>query len=193
MGQMKYQPIKYKSMRQFVKEVILCNNIKQHNIIKNKKIIHGEIMALDVGTRYTGIAVSMRQCKFPRSIETLKHYNNQRLRDSKDKILHLIKTHNIKSLVVGWPINYDDIEPEGKQCRFVLNNILELCKTDKQFNEMPILLQDETNTTKDVLDSGIQSILGKNIKEKGIIDQMVAINLLNSVLIKVQDELYIPR
>ena len=150
-------------------------------------------MALDVGTRYTGIAVSMRQCKFPRSIETLKHYNNQRLRDSKDKILHLIKTHNIKSLVVGWPINYDDIEPEGKQCRFVLNNILELCKTDKQFNEMPILLQDETNTTKDVLDSGIQSILGKNIKEKGIIDQMVAINLLNSVLIKVQDELYIPR
>ena len=63
----------------------------------------------------------------------------------------------------------------------------------KQFNEMPILLQDETNTTKDVLDSGIQSILGKNIKEKGIIDQMVAINLLNSVLIKVQDELYIPR
>ena len=107
--------------------------------------------------------------------------------------MHLIKTHNIKSLVVGWPINYDDIEPEGKQCRFVLNNILELCKTDKQFNEMPILLQDETNTTKDVLDSGIQSILGKNIKEKGIIDQMVAINLLNSVLIKVQDELYIPR
>ena len=61
------------------------------------------------------------------------------------------------------------MEPEGKQCRYVLRSILQLCKTNVKFHKIPILLQDETNSTKDVIDSGIQSIFGRNVKEKELL------------------------
>jgi putative transcription antitermination factor YqgF len=182
-----YRPILYKSMNDFINQGIFCNKTSAKQCI-NK--ITGEIMALDVGTRYTGIAISMKHFKYPRSVDTLRHYNNQRLFHSKNKILNLMDTHNVNSIVVGWPLNYDDIEPEGKQCQFVLNSILELCETNVKFHDIPILLQDETSTTREVRESGIENIFGKsNIKEKGIIDQMVAINLLKCVLLNVQGKL----
>ena len=187
---MLYEPILHKSFRPFIRHVFLNAASTQGKTGLEAGSTLGEIMALDVGTRYTGVAVSMKNCTYPRSIDTIRHHGKKSLCDSTDKIVNLMEAHNVKSLVVGWPLDYEEMEPEGKQCRFVLRSILQLCKTNVKFHKIPILLQDETNSTKDVIDSGIQSIFGRNVKEKGVVDQMVAINLLNSVLVDVQEELH---
>ena len=185
-----YEPILHKSFRPFMRHLLLNAASMQGTTRLETRSTIGEIMALDVGTRYTGVAVSMKNCTYPRSVETIRHHGKKSLCDSTDKIVNLMEVHNVKSLVVGWPLDYEEIEPEGKQCQLVLRSILQLCKTNVKFHKLPILLQDETNSTKEVMDSGIQDIFGRNIKEKGVIDQMVAINLLNSVLEDVQEELH---
>eukprot|EP00944_MAST-04C_sp_MAST-4C-sp1_P015640 g15640.t1 len=192
---MLYEPILHRSFRPFIRHVFLNAASSQGTTGLEARSTLGEIMALDVGTRYTGVAVSMKNCTYPRSIDTIRHNGKNNLYESTDKIINLMEVHNVKSLVVGWPLDYEEMEPEGKQCQFVLRSILQLCKTNVKFHEIPILLQDETNSTKDVIDSGIQSIFGRNVKEKGVVDQMVAINLLNTVLVDVQEELqrdYLP-
>ena len=89
----------------------------------------------------------------------------------------------------------EDIEKYKTEAKSLISSandpkLADTTKSLKGFTDNP---EEGSLNEEDLRIKGDEKIKGKNIKEKGIIDQMVAINLLNSVLIKVQDELYIPR
>ncbi len=137
-----------------------------------------EILALDIGGRITGLAIS-RKRSIARPMGVLRHSKNTSLADSGEYLLDLVNTHGVNGLVVGWPL--EDFTYEGRQCRRIHHQIAGTFKKHPQLAQLPLLLRDESYTTKDVEETGIM-LLKRDFKKDGVIDELVAANMLQDVL-----------
>lgn len=136
--------------------------------------VEGRLMAIDVGTKRIGIAVSDRS----RMIASPKTIINRKsnIRDF-SQIKDLILENDIKAIIIGLPLNLDDSENEMSQFsrRFATN-------LDEYLEDVKICLHDERLTSFIAKDDLLQAITGKKNKKKTIIDQMAASIILQSAL-----------
>jgi RNase H-fold protein (predicted Holliday junction resolvase) len=138
-----------------------------------------ELLALDIGTSRTGVAISRGQ-KMARPMGIISHGKGQSVANSMLFLSELVLTHDVAGVVVGWPL--EDFHVEGKQCRYVMSQIRLLSEGKSAcFHRMPILLRDESFSTRNVEETGILMIQG-NAKRSGVVDELVAANLLQDVL-----------
>lgn len=102
--------------------------------------IQGPILALDVGSKRVGVAVSDPSLIAIRTLETLPRSNWKQLLRA---VVDLIRRLDAKSLVIGFPLNMDGSEgPAAQQMRQVAQ------KFGRSLS-LPIYLQDERLTSVD--------------------------------------------
>ncbi len=131
-------------------------------------------MAIDVGTKRIGIAVSDKSRMIASPKATINRKNN--INDF-GKIKDLILENDIKAIIIGLPLNMDESENEMSQFsrRFAKN-------LDEFLNDVKIYLHDERLTSFIAKDDLLTAIKGKKDKKKTIIDQMAASIILQSFL-----------
>jgi putative Holliday junction resolvase len=118
----------------------------------------GKILALDLGKRYTGVAVSdpSQRVVFPR--EEIEERDAEKL---VARINELIADENIQAVVVGLPTNA--VSEETKQSKWVRSIVEQL--------ETPVELVDETYSSVGLIE-----------KSSGRNDSLVAQKFLEKVL-----------
>lgn len=131
-------------------------------------------MALDIGTVRIGLAISDGLGLYAHPYETIKWSGNASL---VQKLKELIRTHNIAKLVIGLP--YTMQKTESAQTK----KVLEILKYISENITIPIEKIDERFTTK-LAENILKSVNKKASKNRDIIDQIAAVNILQTYLDK---------
>jgi len=136
----------------------------------------GRIMAIDVGGKQTGIAVSdplqiiatgLGTIEAHRLIEYIKNY---------------LKAEQIERFVVGWPTNWDNTPTHGTPHAAKAIQLLE-----KNFPNIPVEKVDERYTSKMAKDAILEmGLKKKDRRDKKIVDEVAATILLQEYLRSVQ-------
>jgi len=132
------------------------------------------IMGLDVGSKTVGVAISDAFGWTAQGIETIKiDENNEEF--GIDRIVELVKVHEISSFVVGYPKNMNNsIGPRAEASE----KYADLLRTT--FNK-PVFLWDERLTTAAAERMLIQADVSRK-KRKQVIDKMAAVMILQGYL-----------
>lgn len=134
----------------------------------------GKILCLDVGKKTLGVAICDKFRTIATAYPTIKR---TKWSIDKQKIAEYISTNEIECFVVGWPINEDGTK----------NSITDMTESFAyalaQEFEMPVLLHDETFSTKQaeqvMFEAGINR---KKAKQKANLDSVAASFILQNVL-----------
>ncbi len=139
------------------------------------------IMALDLGSKTIGIAISNPEQTMGFPIETIKR---TKLIPDLTRIATLAKEWDLNIFVLGLPLNMDGTEgPRCQSTRAFADNIL---KHQDLFHEKPIIgFQDERLSTFAAENMLIKDLDMRRKKRKAVIDQMAAVQILKSVLEKI--------
>jgi putative Holliday junction resolvase len=133
----------------------------------------GRTLALDVGSKTIGIAVSDPMGIIAQPVETWSRVGRRR---DVEHVAEVARTREVEQIVVGLPIRTDGGEgPEALEARRIaeaLSGVLE---------GVPISLQDERFTTAQARRSLIQADVRRS-KRKQVIDQVAAVLILQSWL-----------
>ncbi len=127
-------------------------------------------LALDLGDRRIGVALSDRTGMLARSLEVLRR--TSRAADFAH-IAALVAKHHVEAIVVGLPLNMDDTE--GAQAAWVRDYSAALAET----LDLPLYLWDERLTTVEAAD--IMRAQGRRA-DKQWIDAVAAAVILQSYL-----------
>ena len=136
--------------------------------------LEGRLMAIDVGTKRIGIAISDKS----RMIATPKTIINRKSNMVDfGRINDLIKENQVVAIVIGLPVNMDESENEMTifARRFGQN-------LDDFLSDAKICFYDERLSSFVVKDDLLQMVTGKKNKKKKVIDQMAASFILQSAL-----------
>jgi putative Holliday junction resolvase len=132
----------------------------------------GRILALDVGTRTIGLAVSDPLGVTAQGIETIRRKNR---RNDFDQLRRVVKHYAVAEMVVGFPIRMSGAE--GVQAE----RMKEFAEALRAKFKMPVHLWDERLTTAEA-----QRVLREtemSIKRRAeVIDQLAATLILQSFL-----------
>jgi len=134
----------------------------------------GRILAIDYGTKRTGVAVTDQGQMIASPLETVStHELMNFLKDYFDK-------ERVDLLVVGLPRQMDNSDSESlKQIRFFVQAF------KKRFNEIPVEWVDERFTSRMAMDAMIAGGMKKQErKAKGNLDKVSAAIILQSYLEK---------
>ncbi|MFP4077789.1 MAG: Holliday junction resolvase RuvX [Candidatus Izemoplasmataceae bacterium] len=131
-------------------------------------------LGLDLGDASLGIAISDREGKFARGYENLK-FKNQDVSTALEKVLELLKTEPIDTIVLGYPKNMDgSVGPQAKASERFKK------KLEKKTG-VPVVLYDERLTSKRaqsvMIDKGI-----RKKKRRTTIDEHAAVVILQDYL-----------
>lgn len=129
-------------------------------------------MALDVGTKTIGVAVSDPLGITAQPVTTIRR---TRLEADLAELRGLIDVYNVSSLVVGYPRNMDG--STGEQARYVARFVESL----RAVIALPVELVDERLTTK-VASRAMMDLNVKARRRKEIIDQQAAAVILQTWL-----------
>ena len=140
-----------------------------------------KILSLDVGKKKIGIAITDLLQITAQPHSTIRSNNlNQQI----DKIISIIDENSIKTVVVGLPKNMNDsLGEQAEWTKKFISKILE-----KRQN-LDIIYIDERLTSKMALNS-LKHINMKKIKEKGLIDTVAAVNILETYLKQKENGIY---
>lgn len=128
------------------------------------------IIALDIGTKRIGIAVCDALWLGATSIGTIDRKNDKK---SLDKIEEICKEYNTDTILIGIPYNMDGT------LGFQAKNCIDFIKPLKE--KYVILEQDERLSSNEA--ENILKLQGKKYtKNKGLVDAMSAVVILNSYL-----------
>ena len=126
-----------------------------------------KIMALDVGTKRIGIALSDYLLVLANG-----HSYIERNANSLEKIYKIAKENNVKKIIIGLPLNMDDTEGEqAKDCREFASKI----------KDFEVIFEDERLTS----DTAEQNLRNKKIdfrKDEGLVDIESACIILEQYL-----------
>ncbi len=133
---------------------------------------HGQILALDVGDRRIGVAISneTRTMAVPHAV-----VERQNREDDLNRLCDMVRETEAKMLVVGLPLNMDGTEgPKAHQIRRLISHL-------KGRLEIPVTTWDERLTTvaaeKMLVERGM-----RRKKRKGVIDTVAAQLILQNFL-----------
>lgn len=143
-------------------------------------------MALDLGAKTIGVAVSNAEQSIATPVGTIKR---TKFSNDVQELLKLIQEFEVRGLILGWPLEKDDTV--GKRCDMVMSFADELARQEelhKALGNPPfIALQDERLSTQAVdsfldnrVDMGKKS--KKGAKEKGLTDALAAQIILQNAL-----------
>lgn len=156
-----------------MKEVFISYQNKNFNFVS--KIRHlGRIIAIDYGTKRTGVAVTDPGQMIASPVETVPSH----------ELMNYLQTYfareQVELLVVGHPRQMDYSESESmKQIRFFVDAF------KKRFTEIPVEWMDERFTSKMALDAMIAGGMKKSDRRvKGQVDKVSAALILQSFLEK---------
>ena len=142
-----------------------------HNIINIVNIL-ARILALDYGTKRTGIAITDDLQIIASGLTTVETKNIFSF------LMHYLKTENVELFVVGEPKQMNNTESESEQ---FIKLFVEKLKTT--FPKIPVKRVDERFTSKMAFQSMIDSGLKKKQRQnKGLIDEISATIILQTYL-----------
>jgi putative Holliday junction resolvase len=154
---------------------VIYNNINQLNQDLPEQ---GRIMALDVGTKTIGVAISDATRIIATPKITLNRKGNQ-----KDFVLikKIIDENNIAALIIGLPLHMDGSESEITQFikRFADN-------LDKFLLDFKMVFFDERLSSFEAEDILNERMKIRNNKKKQLVDQIAASVILQSALDEIQ-------
>jgi putative Holliday junction resolvase len=130
------------------------------------------ILALDYGTKRIGIALSDELGWTAQPLETL---NRRTLDRDISHIASLVETHEVRQVLLGFPLQLDGREGPAIQAMREFQARLE------QGVPVPVILWDERLTTKAAEDLLIAADVSRK-KRKGVVDRIAASILLQSYL-----------
>ena len=126
------------------------------------------ILALDVGSKRTGVAVSDALGIIAQPLETIEAQDVKR-------ILDLIKEYEATELVIGLPLNMDGSEgPKAKE-------VISFADSIKDKIQIPVKMWDERLTTMQVEKDLIAADVSRRKRKKSI-DKLAAQLILQSYL-----------
>lgn len=132
----------------------------------------GRIMALDLGTKTIGVAISdgMRYSATP--LETIKR---TKFTLDVERILHLISENQIAAIILGLPLNMDGSEgPRVQSTRAFARNLA-------QKTPLPIAYWDERLSTSAVTRMMIEADLRRDRRAE-VVDKLAASYILQGAL-----------
>ena len=133
-----------------------------------------KILALDIGSVRTGVAISDALGLLAHPLKTLKWVNKEvLLKEVKD----LTAENKVSVLVIGVPYTMKGTESEQTK------NVLDISDFLKNALDVKIELQDERLTTK-LAENMLKDVNKKASKNREIIDQIAAANILQTYLDK---------
>ena len=134
----------------------------------------GRILAIDYGTKRTGVAVTDPEQMIATPLETVLTHELMLFLDS------YFKSEKVDILVVGHPKKMDNSESESmKQIRFFVNAF------QKRFIEIKVEWMDERFTSKLAMEALISGGMKKSDRQKkGNVDRVSAAIILQSFLQK---------
>lgn len=153
---------------------MIYNNIAN---LKQDLQVESRFLALDVGKKFIGLAISDPSRTICNPVGTIKRFGNKK---DFPKIEQYIINHQIELLVIGLPIHLDDSESEISQFvrRFVDNLDLFLSK------KMKIILYDErysSSSARIFIDDHLE--LKRKVSRKKTIDKIAANIILETFLL----------
>ncbi|MCX7990416.1 MAG: Holliday junction resolvase RuvX [Proteobacteria bacterium] len=135
-----------------------------------------KIMALDLGTKRIGVAMTDETLLLAQPYCVLKREGNKK---DIPKIIRIIASENIGKIVMGLPIS------EKKSTMF--ESVKRFCEQLKDFTDIPVEYIDETMTTASAKE--ILKIAGYSEKKgRQIIDMLSAVKILESYLRSAEDK-----
>lgn len=152
----------------------ICYGRKKLQIFNfaRKTQILGRILAIDYGTKRTGVAVTDPGQIIASPLDTIPTHELMLFLDS------YFKKEVVETLVVGHPRNMDHTDSEPmKQIRFFV------AAFKKRFSEIHVAYMDERFTSKLAMDSMVEGGMKKSDRRvKGNIDKVSAAIILQSFL-----------
>lgn len=136
------------------------------------------IMALDIGTKRIGVAVSDETRTIAQGRDTI-----ERVSDAKavSLICDLAKAENVVEIVAGLPVNMDGSEGQSAvSCREFAEKIKKACG-------LPVKMWDERMTTMEAEGLMVSADVSRG-KRKKVIDKMAAVIILQSYLDSLKSE-----
>ncbi len=137
-----------------------------------------KIMALDVGDKTIGVAVSDALLLTAQGITTIDRIG---IRKDTAKVLELIKEHNCGTLIIGLPLNLDgtdSVQTENvKDFKLMMDNKL----MSSGMKDVKSKFQDERFTTVMAEKVLIEADMSRK-KRKKVIDKQAAVLILQSYL-----------
>ena len=132
------------------------------------------VLALDLGTKTLGLAISDETMTLSSPLTTLR-YDNEDYDYLLDELDKIINKHNVKILVLGLPKNMDNSLGFASQRSLNFKELLE-----KRFN-LKVELVDERLTTVEAQNILIENNF-KREKRKKVIDEYAAMIILDTYL-----------
>lgn len=137
-----------------------------------------KIMALDVGDKTIGVAVSDALLLTAQGITTIDRIG---IRKDTAKVLELIKEHNCGTLIIGLPLNLDgtdSVQTENvKDFKLMMDNKL----MSSGMKDVKTKFQDERFTTVMAEKVLLEADMSRK-KRKKVIDKQAAVLILQSYL-----------
>ena len=138
----------------------------------NPKVTGGRVLALDVGKKRIGLAVSDELGITAQGIDTLER---ARVRDDIEKLKSVIKHWNIRTLLVGNPLHMSGAESRQSEYTRKFAEVLE------QRIGLPVIFWDERLTSREaerMMRDGGASLE----RRKKAVDRLAAVLMLESYL-----------
>ena len=131
-----------------------------------------KILALDVGDRRIGLAISDEMGWTAQGLET---YERRNLRQDLVYLIELIRSRDVTDIVVGLPRHLDGhIGPQAQK-------VLTFVESLKTRISVPVLMWDERLTSREAERTLIDAHVSRS-KRKTVVDQMAAILILQGYL-----------
>jgi putative Holliday junction resolvase len=136
-----------------------------------------KVLAIDIGSVRVGVAISDGLGLLAHPLLTLNWQGKKKLSEDLKEIIH---TNNVKVLVVGVPYTMKGTES------IQTKNVFEIIDFLQKNLDITIEKIDERLTTK-LAENMLKSVNRKTSKSRDIIDQISAINILQTYLDKTQN------
>ncbi len=141
--------------------------------MKTTDPVTGPVLALDVGEKLVGVAISDERLITTRRLLPLKRSNWKKLLQD---VQHLLERYDAKTIVVGLPLSMDG--REGDAAKNIRRIALNLAKSVEQ----PVYLQDERLTSR----AAMENLIAEGVKPEevpALIDGEAAATILRDFLV----------
>jgi putative Holliday junction resolvase len=141
-------------------------------VIDDQSKVIGPILALDLGEKLVGVALSDERLITTKRLDPLKRSNWKKLLQD---LRHLLERFDAKTIVVGLPLRLDGTE--GDAAKNVRRLALNLAKSVAQ----PVFLQDERLTSFEAMEN-LKAEGRKTVEIPALVDGEAAATILRDFL-----------
>ncbi len=150
-------------------------------MIAEKNSMQKRILALDVGDRTCGVAMSDAMGITAQPVATLRYKNPQERHQVFSDLLQLIRTQNVGTVVVGMPINMNgSAGPQSVKVKEFVTALTKFVMNGAK-SEVEWIYWDERLSTSGA-DKALIAANVSRAKRKEVIDKMAAVFILQGYL-----------